>query len=170
MYSVKTPEVVNLVTLFPDVSMNQRLRSGPTAIPAGLLADVGMVSVSMIATDLDDGAPEDVPSQPTTRISAAIAAANSNVRDALRLISGNQSTEFPGMRFDCRHVATLALAIRRGEVINATTEKALLKALFARIRVEGNEAAPTVPAFRAPGFVLWEEWWAAVDSNHLPPR
>src|SRR5438477_5112995 len=41
-YSVKTPEVVTLATLFPTPSVNQRFPSGPAAMPPGLLSAVGI--------------------------------------------------------------------------------------------------------------------------------
>ena len=40
-YSVNAPEVVTLATLFPMLSVNQRLPSGPAVIPKGALLAVG---------------------------------------------------------------------------------------------------------------------------------
>src|SRR5438132_14024720 len=43
VYSVKTPEVVTLATLFRNSSVNHRFPSGPAAMPPGLLLPVGTV-------------------------------------------------------------------------------------------------------------------------------
>src|SRR5712692_5022467 len=49
-YSVKTPEVVTLATLFPWSSVNQRFPSDPAAIPNGLLLAVGIAYSVMSPT------------------------------------------------------------------------------------------------------------------------
>src|SRR5216684_3300617 len=59
-----------------------------------------------------------------------------------------------------------------GLVVNTVNSRIplLLRAIEPHRHAEVKAARPMVAGFRAPGFVLWELWWAAVDSNHLPPR
>ncbi len=60
----------------------------------------------------------------------------------------------------------------RDAMLNGTPgqRKALLKELVVEVRVESRESI--IPTFRLPlhRFALWKQWWAAVDSNHLPPH
>ncbi len=81
------------------------------------------------------------------------------------------SSQSSSIQVDDSHITDVHDAHRESIEGGGTPQqkKALLKALIAEIRVDGNEAAPLY-RLPHPGFVLWERWWAAVDSNHLPPR
>jgi hypothetical protein len=60
----------------------------------------------------------------------------------------------------------------RDAMLNGTPgqRKALLKELVVEVRVESSDSIiPTFP-FGRLRFTLRKAWWAAVDSNHLPPR
>jgi len=48
--------------------------------------------------------------------------------------------------------------------------RALLKELVVEVRVESRDSI--IPTFRLPAtrFALRKAWWAALDSNRLPPR
>lgn len=77
-YSVKLPEVVTLATLSPFCSVNQRLPSGPAAIPNGLLVlgtvySVKTPAVVTLATLFKNSANHRFPSGPDAMLSGTLA-------------------------------------------------------------------------------------------------
>jgi hypothetical protein len=44
-------------------------------------------------------------------------------------------------------------------------KKALAKRLIVQVEIDGKLAYPKYRVAQQHGFVLWELWWAVVDSN-----